>query len=114
MKMRSWHIVQLSTDNSDVLSGTPWENLPPWARELRAWIQFSDADELHSLTVSDKRLSQGSGPLQSFADNLQRIEYNQAHYFLKLTGPGPHRVILDHNAVTAGTGVVALECSGEM
>ena len=109
------HVVQLVGDDTDVFGGTFGVQVPVWFRpkQLRIQVVFSDSDALHSLRIAGIELDRNSGPHISGADNVQGPDWRSPHYLIPVpTGVTDFEILLDHNAITAGTGMAVMQWEG--
>jgi len=108
-------VTQLVGDSTDVFAGVDNAEVPSWFRPkyLRLQVIFSDSDELHSYTIGNIRMSINSGPHITGADNVQAPDWQKPHYLIPVpAGLTDFKLVLDHNAVTAGAGMACGQWEG--
>ncbi len=105
--MRMQHTVFITADNTDVFTGSIFEEVPGWARTARLQILASDYDWLFSGSIGGTEIARDSAPHRFGADNLGNISYDSP--FIELPVSPGQDVDIDINVVTAGTGQCMLE-----
>ncbi len=106
------HTVQVIADNTDVFNATKAEEIPRWARTARVQVVAPDSDWTFSFDIGGMELARDSGPHKCQADNLQTIDWREAHLqfnIADLRGERNVDPILNVNVVTAGVGLVAIQ-----
>lgn len=110
--MHICHVVQLTTDNTDVFAATKAEEIPAWARRARLQVCFSDTDLLFDFDMGGVEFVRQSGPHITGADNIQEVDFRKGHIMFELdqlrrqSNVNP---ILNINVVTAGAGTACIQ-----
>lgn len=110
--MHIQHIVQITSDNTDVFNGTKAEEVPSWARRGRLQLVASDTDWTYSFDIGSQELARDSGPHATAADNTQQIDWRNAHIMFELAGLRRERnlnPVMNVNVVTGGVGIACLQ-----
>ncbi len=109
------HVVQIVADNTDVFNGTKAEEIPRWARIARVQLVAPDTDWTYSFDIGGQELARDSGPHKCQADNLQTIDWREAHLQFEIANLRGERnidPILNVNVVTAGVGLACIQYEG--
>jgi len=96
------HIVHLTSDNTDALSGTIMEDIPSWARFFDLQIVSSDYDMLFDLDILGREAARQSAAHVFGAANAGSPDWTKPHVSVNIGGDRQKRPIVNINIVTGG------------
>lgn len=102
------HVVQITSDNTNVFQNTLGVEVPAWARRGRFQLVASDSDWTFDMSIGHE-LVRDSGPHRTQADNLQQIDWNSTHIQFDARAARTNDVQVDVNVVTGGVGLACIQ-----